>query len=86
MSRCLICNHVHSARNADAVSCGVCKMCGGVLAGKRMTVKSAGRVYAFCCGTCKATYKKMSSLMKKKLMRGEITEKEFREFESGVVI
>ena len=84
-TKCLICHHQHSAK-ADAVSFGVCKMCGAVLTGKRMTARSAGKVYAFCCRTCKSTYKRMSSLMKKKLMHGEITEKEFQDFHKGVVI
>ena len=85
--KCLICRHQHPARNAaDAISCGVCKMCGGVLTGKRMTVRSAGKVYAVCCGTCRSSYKRMSGLMRKKLRRGEITEKEFKEFEKDVVI
>jgi hypothetical protein len=61
-------------------------MCGAVLTGKRVTVRSAGKVYAFCCGTCKSTYKRMFGLMRKKLRRGEITEKEFQDFQSGVVI
>jgi len=85
MARCLICNQQHSAK-ADALSFGVCKMCGAVLTGKRMTARSAGRVYAFCCGTCTSTYRKMSSLMRKKLRRGEITEKEFQDFQNNVVI
>ncbi len=85
--KCLICHHQHPTRNAaDAISCGVCKTCGGVLTGKRMTFRSAGKVYAFCCGTCKSTYKRMSHLLKTKLRRGEITEKEFQDFEKGVVI
>lgn len=84
-AKCLICNHKHSIK-ADAVSCGVCKMCGAVLTGKRMTVRSAGRVYAFCCSTCTNTYKRMSGLMKRKLRRGEITEKEFQDFQKDIVI
>jgi len=85
--KCLICHHLHPSRSAvDSLSFGVCKMCGGVLTGKRMTVRSAGKVYAFCCGTCKSTYKRMSGLMRKKLRRGEITEKEFRDFEKDIVI
>lgn len=85
MPKCLICHHQHSAK-ADAISCGVCKMCGAVLTGKRMTVRNAGKVYAFCCGTCTSTFRRMYSLMKKKLRRGEITEKEFQDFERDVVI
>ena len=85
--KCLICRHQHPARNAaDSISCGVCKMCGGVLTGKRMTARSAGKVYAFCCGTCTKTYKRMSVLLKRKLKRGEITEKELQEFDRDVVI
>ena len=84
--KCLICNHQHRPKKADALSCGVCKMCGAVLASKRMTVKNAGKVYAVCCMTCKSTYRKMSSVMRKKLKRGEISEKEFQEFDRDVVI
>jgi len=85
--KCLICRRQHPARKAaDVLSFGVCKMCGGVLTGKRITVRSAGRMYAFCCVTCKSTYKRISGLMKRKLKRGEITEKEFQDFQSGVVI
>jgi hypothetical protein len=85
-AKCLICKHQHPKRTADALSCGVCKTCGMVLSSKRMTVRSAGKVYAFCCSTCTASYKKISALMKKKLRRGEITEKEFQDFERDVVI
>jgi hypothetical protein len=86
MARCLICNHEHAVKNQDPISCGVCKMCGMVLCGKRMTVRSAGRVYAFCCARCRNTHKRMSAAMKRKLRRGEITEKEFQEFDRDVVI
>jgi hypothetical protein len=57
-----------------------------VLCGRRLTVKSAGKLYAFCCARCRDTYRRISSDMRKKLSSGEITEKEFRDFEKGVVI
>jgi hypothetical protein len=86
MPKCLICNHEHAVKNQDPISCGVCKMCGMVLCSKRLTVRSAGKVYAFCCARCRNTYKRMESAMKKKLSLGEITEKEFQDFERDVVI
>lgn len=61
-------------------------MCGMALCGKRLTVKIAGKVYAFCCTNCRNTYKKMHSVMRKKLRNGEITEKDFQEFDRDVVI
>jgi hypothetical protein len=85
-AKCLVCNHQHSLKKADALSCGVCKMCGAALTSKRLTVRSAGKVYAVCCTTCKATYQRIHSLMKRKLRKGEITQKEFQEFDKGVVI
>ena len=86
MAKCLICSHEHSAGKHDALSCGVCKTCGMALCGKRLTIRSAGKVYAFCCARCRNTYKRISSAMRKKLSSGKITEKEFRDFERGVVI
>jgi tRNA(Ile2) C34 agmatinyltransferase TiaS len=59
----------------------VCKTCG-----RRLTLKSAGKVYAFCCARCRDTYRRISSSMREKLRRGEITEKEFRDFEKGILI
>lgn len=64
----------------------MCKTCGMVLCGRRVTLKSAGRVYAFCCARCRDTYRKMDSAMRKKLSRGEITREEFQDFQKGVVI
>jgi len=86
MAKCLICDHEHSAGRQDSLSCGVCKTCGMVLCGRRLTLKSAGKVYAFCCARCRDTYRRISSAMRKKLRHGEISEKEFRDFENGVVI
>jgi len=85
MAKCLICGMQHSSKG-DSLSCGVCKMCGMVLCGKRLTVTSAGKAYAFCCSACKGTYRKMHAAMKRKLKKGEITEKEFLDFERDVVI
>ena len=85
-SKCLVCNHQHSAKKADALSCGVCKMCGAVLTSKRVTVRSAGKIYAVCCTTCKGTYQRIYSLMKRKLRKGEITQKEFQDFENNIAI
>ncbi|MCJ7817196.1 MAG: TRASH domain-containing protein [Candidatus Aenigmarchaeota archaeon] len=85
--KCLICMRDHNLKKVcDPISCGVCRMCGMALCGKRLTVRSAGKVYAFCCARCRNTYKKMESMMRKKLKQGEITEKEFQDFETGVVI
>lgn len=86
MTKCLICGHEHPSGRQDALSCGVCKTCGMALCGRRFTLKSAGKVYAFCCSKCRDTYRRISSEMRNKLRRGEITEKEFRDFETGVVI
>ncbi len=87
MAKCLICRHEHPpSGRQDAISCGVCKTCGMVLCGRRLTVKSAGKVCAFCCARCMGTYKRISSTMRNRLRRGEISEKEFRDFENGVVI
>jgi len=86
MAKCLICDHEHSAGRQDSLSCGVCKTCGMVLCGRRLTLKSAGKVYAFCCARCRDTYERISSTMRKKLSHGEISEKEFRDFEKGVLI
>ncbi|MEM5812717.1 MAG: TRASH domain-containing protein [Candidatus Aenigmatarchaeota archaeon] len=85
--KCLICRQNHkSSKNQDPLSCGVCRMCGMTLCGKRLTMKSAGKVYAFCSETCKETYKRMALVMRKKLLKGEITEEDFSKFENGVVI
>ncbi len=85
-AKCLICKHQHPRRTADALSCGMCKTCGMVLSGKRMTIKHTGKAYSFCCSACSKAYKRIASIMKKKLSRGEITEKEFQDFEKDVVI
>ena len=85
MTKCLICGMEHSKRG-DAISCGLCKTCGMALCGKRMTARIAGKAYAFCCLACKNSYSKMHAAMKRKLKKGEITEREFLEFENGVLI
>jgi hypothetical protein len=86
MSRCLICSHEHSAAMQDALSCGVCKTCGMTLCGRRLMVRIAGKSYAFCCASCRDAYRRISSEMRKKLRHGEITEKEFCDFEMSVAI
>ena len=85
MAKCIICGMQHSSKG-DSLSCGVCKTCGMALCGKRLTARIAGKAYAFCCSACKDTYTKMRASMKRKLKKGEITEKEFLDFERGVVI